>query len=838
MAKKERKELSEAQVDKLVDKLVQFGEALNECTLYPEYQVPFAKRIIRSILKDEGSTITALFSRQSGKTETVAVTVGACVIMLPLLAEKMPEELSAFSKGLWVGLFAPVTEQAVTLFDRIYDVICSETGQEVLTGELRLPIPAKGGARGNLIKLGNGSLIRMHSANRRAKVESKTYHLILLDESQEIESFVAKKSISPMGAAVNATTVLTGTPSPYVGFFYDQINQNRAHDSRTKLSKNHLHFEADYTIAQKSNSSYRKYIEKEKEKIGEDSEEFRMAYKLIWPITKGMLFTKDLLVEKAYKTNLGITTSLRDYRCVAGLDIGKAIDSTVLTILYPNYSKTDPEGNMEKTLLDWLEIEGDEWEKQYADIVDKLSFYNIETLIVDSTGVGDPIRDRLSFMLPEVSVVPFIFSPSTKDIGYKYLLKEISAGRILIPYNAAAKKKSNFKKFEHQMTTLKKHYSGKFLNPRPVDNDKGHDDYCLSEDTEILTDRGFLGIDDMKKTDKVVNYYMDGTIKYIPPKRIIQYKYSGDMVSLEGKQISQLITPEHKVLYKTRKGKDTVCQAQDLLPFNGDNLNRLNFISTCKQDFIEPYPISDNEIKLASWFITEGSYIKDSGRYRLSQSNKRNPEYVDEIDALIEYFGLHPHIWIDKPSCVKQWTFNTIDKVFVSKLFYKDIPREWLNGFNQRQLNLLLDTLLKGDGSKTTSLKYYKGWREHFKFTTISESLANNFQELALKCGIQASVKKYGNVYYVFLQKQKYAHASLTEVKPYIGRVWCVETTSGFIIIRRNNKVSITGNCDSLMMATYATYFEVMPDIEVSDNNFFSPNLTDMYGRPYTYVRR
>ena len=27
------------------------------------------------------------------------------------------------------------------------------------------------------------------------------------------------------------------------------------------------------------------------------------------------------------------------------------------------------------------------------------------------------------------------------------------------------------------MTTLKKHYTGKFLNPCPIDKDKGHDDY-------------------------------------------------------------------------------------------------------------------------------------------------------------------------------------------------------------------------------------------------------------------------------------------------------------------------------------------------------------------------
>jgi len=142
-----------------------------------------------------------------------------------------------------------------------------------------------------------------------------------------------------------------------------------------------------------------------------------------------------------------------------------------------NTLDVDEEGNMEKAILDWLEIEGDEWESQYPQIVDKLSNYWIDTLVVDSTGVGDPVRERLSFMLPDVNVAPFIFSPSTKDIGYKYLLKEVNAGRIVIPYHSEARKTKRFRKFEHQMVTLRKHYSGKFLNPKPVDDDKGHDDY-------------------------------------------------------------------------------------------------------------------------------------------------------------------------------------------------------------------------------------------------------------------------------------------------------------------------------------------------------------------------
>jgi hypothetical protein len=80
-------------------------------------------------------------------------------------------------------------------------------------------------------------------------------------------------------------------------------------------------------------------------------------------------------------------------------------------------------------------------------------------------------------LLPKIQVVPLIFSPSQKDQGYKYLIQEINNKRIIIPAHSDLRRTARFKKFEHQMTTLKKNYSGKFLSPHPIDKEKGHDDY-------------------------------------------------------------------------------------------------------------------------------------------------------------------------------------------------------------------------------------------------------------------------------------------------------------------------------------------------------------------------
>lgn len=345
---------------------------------------------------------------------------------------------------------------------------------------------------GRLAEIKSTKIPRLQAKDKRRKVDPRlvfervkaieyvgvknTYCLTVDTHLLVVNGLMPGQSISPMGASVNATTVATGTPDIYIGWFYNAIEYNKRHDVDCK-EDNRLHYEADYKVVQQYNNMYKKYVAKEIRRLGEDSDEFRMAYRLIWPITRGMLFTRDDLESRCYDKTIDFCEEWTKSPCLAGLDLGKSVDSTVLTIIKPDWTITDEFGNMPKTILDWLEIVGDEWESQYEIIIEKLSHYWIDSMVVDATGVGDPITERLTALLPEVMVCPVVFSPSFKDLAFKYLLQEVKNGRIIIPYkNKTAKK---LKRFEGQMLTLKKVYTGKFLNPSCVD-EKGHDDFPMS----------------------------------------------------------------------------------------------------------------------------------------------------------------------------------------------------------------------------------------------------------------------------------------------------------------------------------------------------------------------
>ncbi|CAB4129797.1 hypothetical protein UFOVP115_124, partial [uncultured Caudovirales phage] len=165
-------ELSREFVNQLIDKIMIFMKALVGHDLR-DYQKPLARRIIESVVINEGEEITALASRQSGKSETVADTVAALMVILPRLAKMYPDLLGRFKDGLWVGLFAPVEGQAETLFSRVISRLTSEHALAVLEDpEIDDEAKKVAGVTKQVKLLKSGSSVMMMTANPRAKIES------------------------------------------------------------------------------------------------------------------------------------------------------------------------------------------------------------------------------------------------------------------------------------------------------------------------------------------------------------------------------------------------------------------------------------------------------------------------------------------------------------------------------------------------------------------------------------------------------------------------------------------------------------------------------------------
>jgi hypothetical protein len=470
-------ELSREFVETLVDKIMIFMKALVGHDLRA-YQKPLARRLIESVIINDGEEITALASRQSGKSETVADTVAALMVILPRLAKMYPDLLGRFKDGLWVGLFAPVEGQAETLFSRVISRLTSDHALEIL-GDPEIDDEAKkvAGVTKQVRLKNSGSSVMMMTANPRAKIESKTFHLIVIDECQGADDFIVAKSIGPMLASTNGTMVKTGTPSTQKNNFYRAIQMNKRRQTGRGSKQNH--FQWDWKDVSKVSVEYGKFIKKESLRIGEDSDEFQMSYNCKWLLERGMFVTSSVMDELG-DTSQEVVKAWHRTACVVGIDPARKMDSTVVTVLWVDWDRPDEFGYFDHRILNWLEIQGDDWEDQYFQIVNFLENYNVLAVGVDANGVGDAVAQRLRLLLPRSEVYSIGSSQPEQSKRWKHLKQLLDRRMVGWPAHAKTRRLRTWKRFYQQMTDLETKFTGPNFLAHAPEEAHAHDDYADS----------------------------------------------------------------------------------------------------------------------------------------------------------------------------------------------------------------------------------------------------------------------------------------------------------------------------------------------------------------------
>ena len=483
----------------LVNMIYNFCEIYSGKVMYA-YQTQFSKRIIRSVLENDGAEVTALFSRQSGKTETIAITVGGLMIILPEMA-KMPmfaddQRLSMFKDGFWVGIFAPSQRQAQITYNRMKSRLqCKESIAVLEDPDFRLEFTT---SNGQTVALSNGSFCTAISASDGSNIEGESFKFIICEECQDISNYKIRKSIHPMGAAYNATICKIGTATTFKGDFYEAINRNKKEYQDGKIRIRN-HFEYNYKVVMKYNPKYAKYIEREKRSLGEQSDEFRMSYNLEWIISRGMFVSIDKLEKTCGDKFLNRVESDYVATHVAGIDVGggsaknkNEADSTIITIVEVDWnnpvlmeSSTDEETGEDIVYLayntyikDWKEIkpeEAEDYEVQYQMIMEYLKNFNVAKIVIDATreaSLGQRIRANV-----RSEVILFTFSTVSKSEIYKHLQTEISTGRARFPMGEETQNSVEYKKFIQQLGDLQKGYSGANMVVSHPTERGAHDDY-------------------------------------------------------------------------------------------------------------------------------------------------------------------------------------------------------------------------------------------------------------------------------------------------------------------------------------------------------------------------
>ncbi|MCK4860172.1 MAG: hypothetical protein KAS87_06420 [Candidatus Omnitrophica bacterium] len=272
------------------------------------------------------------------------------------------------------------------------------------------------------------------------------------------------------------------------------------------------------------------------------------------------------------------------------------------------------------------------------------------------------------------------------------------------------------------------------------------------------------------------------------------------MYNIASKRQNQLITPNHRVLYDgNRRGKYQFATPKNLP-------HKLIIPTAGKYKPKKTIKISNAFIELIGWIITEGHFEADSNAIRITQAEWFNKEKFDEIKEVLKRLKIKFTIHGDKRGNSIFRICAESGKEIRKHISSKNIPRWCLNTISLEQMNLLLDTMMKGDGtiSKNSSC-YYVG----------DKKLADEFQELCVKTdrrGIISDYKKETGSYHIVPSRRHHTEITKHNVAEtiYSGVVWCPTVNNGTWIARRNGKPFITGNSSQLAVNYTDDIFEAL----------------------------
>jgi phage FluMu gp28-like protein len=480
----------------------------------------------------------------------------------------------------------------------------------------------------------------------------------------------------------------------------------------------------------------------------------------------------------------------------AGYDVGRTNDASELILI--GYK---PRENT-KTVLGLITKRKCGFDEQEDLLCRCLTQLPVHRLCIDSTGIGMDLAERMSKKYP-LKVEGCTFTNEFKEdisnamwIGFNRLEFRLPADKELASQIHAIRK----------IVTLGKHAR--------FDSDRNQKHHCYDDKTEVLTGKGWKLFRDLDDSDTVAVLGKDGRMWMERPSDRQVYDHDGDMVRIKNKQIDLLVTPDHRmyVSYPTRTDGFDFVPASALL----DNSLRWKFKKNAGDwngDDNPRVPMGSPEdfARLVGWYLSEGCHSGDGKGIVLYQ--KKN-HVLDDMIQGAKRFSRAVHVY-DTNNGVKRIEFKATKIAGwlgeKKKCYEKRIPRECF-GWSRRLLGILLGAMLQGDGAYGAG----KTWT----YWTTSKGLADDVSELLVRIGWSGSITEQimrgkgwnkRGLYRVNINVERNEpiinkREKSVCVEQYVGKVYCVTTSTHTLYVRRNNVPCWSGNCDKYWAMALANH--------------------------------
>lgn len=317
---------------------------------------------------------------------------------------------------------------------------------------------------------------------------------------------------------------------------------------------------------------------------------------------------------------------------------------------------------------------------------------------------------------------------------------------------------------------------------------------CVDCDTEFFNGTQWKRIADYEEGEKVLQYNIDGTASLEIPEEFHKYE-AKNLWRVYSQRLEMVISEYHNVVYYTTSKKPKLITK----PFHDIRLacewNKEGFVGNVPKTFYyngDGINLSENVIRLMVAIFADGNFKNSNSNWcniGLTKSRKKHR---------LEHLLLANQI---------SYTFNKGFYYFHAPFNCKHYPKEWYN-MSYEQLEIVLDEMQYWDGcqfevghmpSFVTNCKEDADFIQFAYTATGYAAYITTRDRVGKKNFYKDHWIKTKNLSYVVCSGIKSKIASLRKIKiePYKtkdGFMYCFTMQSSMWVMRRKNKIIVTGN--------------------------------------------
>lgn len=330
--------------------------------------------------------------------------------------------------------------------------------------------------------------------------------------------------------------------------------------------------------------------------------------------------------------------------------------------------------------------------------------------------------------------------------------------------------------------------------------DGNHD--CHDMETEALTRRGWVPGAAVVADDEVLSLDVEtGQAVWTGIDQRIRRANTDSMISIDRSPISLNVTPNHRVLHRKRRSLDGAFGPLEYA--QADSLPHRFAIPLSAVGGQPDHPLTDSQIALVGWFLTDGGVYQTRGYTRVTFYQSK---VATGLEAALAGSGYTPRVTERRrataaicgrslkapPRPSREYHLRAEDsRAFMAIAERKGAVPTWVEHLSERQFDVFLRAVIAGDGSWATGggdsavIHGTKAFLDSLQAACVQHGWSAHLSMVRGKDWRLNVCRR--------LEWQGEKADSVTR-SPASSEVWCLRVPHGNFMVRRRGKAHFSGN--------------------------------------------